>query len=424
MNPLLPIRHFVPDTEARVMPDCRLYLYGSYDISRETTYCSDILHVFSTDDLVHWTDHGAALRSQDIPWASEGHLLYAPDCIYQDGTYYLYFCMTGSYEGVAISDSPAGPFHHPVPITPADRDSIDPAVFIDTDGQAYYFWGQFHLRGSKLNPDMITLDVSTLNTCIIDEKNHGFHEGISIRKRNGIYYLLYTDISRGKATCISYAMSDSPLGPYKKGGVIIDNINCDPNTWNNHGCMAEYKGQWYVFYHRSSQNSKFNRRVCIEPIFFDERGYIAEVPMTSQGAEPPLSAGVPISAALACQMMHGLFISPAADNTTEILSHATNGSWAAYRYLSFDAPKSFSITAAAAINGGTVEIWADSLLLGSCLVTPTGGWDIYRTFRCPLTPVTGVKTLYLVFRGNDLKRRLMDVKEFCFYGDCGSGNAD
>ena len=146
--------------------------------------------------------------------------------------------------------------------------------------------------------------------------------------------------------------------------------------------------------------------------------------MTSQGAEPPLSAGVPISAALACQMMHGLFISPAADNTTEILSHATNGSWAAYRYLSFDAPKSFSITAAAAINGGTVEIWADSLLLGSCLVTPTGGWDIYRTFRCPLTPVTGVKTLYLVFRGNDLKRRLMDVKEFCFYGDCGSGNAD
>lgn len=139
MNPILPLNHFVPDGEARLMPDGRLYLYGSYDISGETTYCSDVLYVFSTDDLIHWTDHGICLKSSDIPWAAEGSLMYAPDCIYQDGKYYLYFCMTNSYEGVAVSDTPYGYFTSPSPIPYADRLSIDPAVFIDDDGQAYYW---------------------------------------------------------------------------------------------------------------------------------------------------------------------------------------------------------------------------------------------------------------------------------------------
>ena len=85
MNPILPLTHFVPDGEARLMPDGRMYLYGSYDISGETTYCSDVLHVFSTNDLLHWTDHGICLQSSDIPWAKEGSLMYAPDCICKDG---------------------------------------------------------------------------------------------------------------------------------------------------------------------------------------------------------------------------------------------------------------------------------------------------------------------------------------------------
>lgn len=414
MNPILPLTHFVPDGEARLMPDGRMYLYGSYDISGETTYCSDVLHVFSTNDLLHWTDHGICLQSSDIPWAKEGSLMYAPDCICKDGKYYLYFCMTNAYEGVAVSDTPCVPFTNPVPIPYADGSGIDPSVFIDDDGSAYYYWGQFQLSGARLNPDMMSLDLSSLNTCLIDEKRHGFHEGASMRKRNGLYYLVYTDTARGRATCMSYAVSRSPLGPFQKGGVIIDNIYCDPQTWNNHGCIAEFQGQWYVFYHRSSQNSKFNRRMCIEKIYFDENGRIPEVPMTSQGASNPLKAKGTYPASLACQIRNGPYLCPDGNGSGEILTHICNGSWAAYRYFSFETPHSFTITAAARINGGTVEIWADDELIGSCLVRPTGRWDAWQSFSCNLIPVTGVKTLYLTFRGNDLDRRLMEIKEFAF----------
>ena len=117
---------------------------------------------------------------------------------------------------------------------------------------------------------MREIDESTLNTHLLTEEEHGFHEGSSVRKRNGIYYFVYTDISRGKASCLSYATSKSPLGPFKKGGVIIDNTGSDPDNWNNHGSIAEYNGQWYVFYHRASHNSNYSRRTCVEPIYFNE----------------------------------------------------------------------------------------------------------------------------------------------------------
>lgn len=93
-------------------------------------------------------------------------------------------------------------------------------------------------------PGLDSIDPSTLCTNLINEAEHGFHEGASIRKRNGIYYLVYTDISRGRATCLSYTMSHSPLGPFEKKGVIIDNTGCDPQTWNNHGSIAEFNGRW------------------------------------------------------------------------------------------------------------------------------------------------------------------------------------
>ena len=122
---------------------------------------------------------------------------------------------------------------------------------------------------------------------ILTEDRDGFHEGISIRKRNGIYYLVYADSSRGRPTCLGYAMSDKPLGPlYEKKGLslIIQDVIRQAGT--NHGSIEEYQGKWYVFYHRSSHNSEFSRRVCVEEIFFEEDGTIREVLMTSQERNP------------------------------------------------------------------------------------------------------------------------------------------
>lgn len=412
MNPILPLRHFVPDGEARKMPDGRLYLYGSYDISGESVYCSDRLHVFSTEDLEEWTDHGVALRVSDIPWAPEGSLLYAPDCVCADGKYYLYFCLNNAREGVAVSDMPYGPFRDPVPVENADGNGIDPTVLVDDDGQAYYFWGQFRLMGARLKEDMKTLDMSSFVSGILDEKNHGFHEGASIRKHGGRYYLLYTDTSRGKATCLSCAVADAPLGPYRKCGTVLDNIHCDPETWNNHGSLAEFKGNWYLFYHRSSQNSRFNRRMCIEPVRFTEDGEIREVQMTTQGCGSPLAAPGRIDACRACQVRNGVYIAPGKEG--EVLSHAADGSWAAYKYVDFRQPDTCEIQAASAACAGVAEIWADQMKIGECQVENTGGWEEYRSFSCSLLPVQGKKTFFLVFRSAIPGSRLMEVKELVF----------
>ena len=322
------------------MPDGRLYLYGSWDHPYSDDYCGRVAHCFSTDDMVHFVDHGVIFRNdeefQGMPWNSKSSL-YAPDAIHRDGKYYYYVCGNHNEEGVAVADSPIGPFSPAEPIVGADGDSIDPSVFVDDDGQAYYFWGQFTLRGGKLMDDMKTLIPESVKTGIVTEWEHGFHEGASIRKRNGKYYMVYTDISRGKATCMSYAISDHPLGPYKKGGVIVDNIYCDPASWNDHGSIAEFKGQWYVFYHRSSQNRQTCRRVCVEPIYFDENGYIQEVEMTSSGAEYALNPFNGIPARAACRMMGNCFVT--LEDDREVLVKQSGGhwmtDWAEYKYFDF-----------------------------------------------------------------------------------------
>ena len=332
------------------MPDGRLYLYGSWDHPHSDYYCSREAHCFSTDDMIHFVDHGVIFRNdeefQGMPWNPQSWL-YAPDAIHKDGKYYYYVCGERNDEGVAVADSPTGPFSPAEPIEGANGDSIDPAVFVDDDGQAYYFWGQFTLRGGKLMDDMKTLIPDTVKDGIITEWEHGFHEGASIRKRNGKYYMVYTDISRGKATCMSYAISDHPLGPYKKGGVIVDNIYCDPASWNDHGSIAEFKGQWYVFYHRSSQNRQTCRRVCVEPIYFDENGYIQEVEMTSSGAEYALNPFNGIPARAACRMMGNCFVT--LEDGREVLVKQSGGhwmtDWAEYKYLDFaDGATSLTVT--------------------------------------------------------------------------------
>ena len=413
MNPLLPDNCFLPDAEARVMPDGRLYIYGSWDIPKNDDYCTRIMHCFSTDDMENWTDHGIIFRNDEIfygiPW-NKNTELYAPDAIEKNGKYYLYVCGHRKEEGVAIADSPIGPFSVAERIEIADGDGIDPSVFVDNDGQAYLFWGQFSLRGAKLADDMKTILPDSLKNGILTEWEHGFHEGASIRRRGDKYYMVYTDISRGRATCMSYAIAVSPLGPYKRGGVIIDNIYCDPETWNNHGSIAEFKGQWYVFYHRSSQGRKSCRRVCAEPISFDENGFIREVEQTSQGASAPMNAYTSIRTRRACRMMGRCSIEQ--EGESEVLVSRAGGhwripDWAEYKYVDFGEPNqpdytTFNIRAR---GKGRITVKVDGNEEISCV-------DIdsieLKSFSAPCKNVSGVRTLWLFLEGD------MTIEEFLF----------
>ena len=411
MNPLLPENCFVPDAEARVMPDGRLYLYGSWDISGSNEYCSRELHCFSTDDMETWADHGIIFRNDEtfcgIPW-NKDTMLYAPDAIEKNGKYYLYVCGNKREEGVAVADSPIGPFSAAEKIEYADGDSIDPAVFVDSDGQGYLFWGQFSLRGARLSEDMKRIVPETLTNGILTEWEHGFHEGARIRKRGDKYYLVYTDISRGKATCLSYAMADSPLGPYKKCGVIIDNVYCDPSSWNNHGSIAEFKGRWYVFYHRSSQNRNTCRRVCAEPISFDENGYIREVEQTSNGASAPMNAAEVIRARRACRLIGKCRVEALGEE--EVLETEGNGhwrvpDWAEYKYIDFGADSDFTSIVVCAKGKGRITVKTDGNREIASLEVD-GESLACHTADCK--DLCGVHSLWFFFEGN------ITVSEFFF----------
>lgn len=123
---------------------------------------------------------------------------------------------------------------------------------------------------------------------------------------------------------MSYATSRSPLGPFVKGGVIVDNLGCDRETWNNHGSIAEFNGQWFVFYHRSSRATRLHRRVCVEPIAFDGEGRIAEVEMTTQGHTGPIPATGWLEATRACLLQGSVQAMPAEIGSEECPEHLGN----------------------------------------------------------------------------------------------------
>ena len=372
-NPLLPLDVHVPDGEAHVMPDGKLYIYGSYD-NRDDVYCSTEYHVVSTEDLEHWTVHDTSLRGEDIPWFDnpdyphyqgidwshptpfilkmlaehaddkeafekqddqpQPPLLFAPDAIEKDGKYYLYFCMKDDSEGVAVSDHPEGPFADPVQLPCG---GIDPAVFIDDDGQAYLYWGQLFSHGVKLNPDMVSFDRKNIVDDLVTEEEHFFHEGSSMRKINGRYYYLYADMQRGKPTALGYSIGDDPLGPFEYRGIIVDNDGCDPASWNNHGSIECFRGQWYVFYHRCSQGTQQHRRLCCEKITINPDGTIDEVKMTSQGAGDPFGPSETIKGYQACQMSGTVYIG-ADGKGSEHLMNISAGDEVYFRYVKSDQP--------------------------------------------------------------------------------------
>ena len=131
MNPLFPREFFIPDGEARKMPDGRLYVYGSSDMPEEPQYCSNRYYVFSTQDCQEWVNHGIAFSAgmEENSVLKEPVTLGGPDCVEKDGKYYLFYCTSRTGEGVAEAETPYGPFHDPSPIPFADGDSIDPVSY-------------------------------------------------------------------------------------------------------------------------------------------------------------------------------------------------------------------------------------------------------------------------------------------------------
>lgn len=275
---------YTADPSAHVWADGRLYVYASHDIyPARGCDLMDAYHVFSTDDMVHWIDHGEILRQSQVPWGrKEGGWMWAPDCAYKNGKYYFYFPHPSETEtfhswkiGVAVSDKPASGFKVVGYIKGAPS-AIDPCVFVDDDGQAYIYNGGGtgpDCYGGKLKDNMVELDgkMSPMKG-IVD-----FHEAPYVHKYNGWYYLTYADnyVENGvQRNRLRYCMSHSPLGPWEYKGVYLEPTDCD----TSHGSVVEFKGQWYAFYHCCTLSHQGNlRSICADRLFYHDDGTIATV---------------------------------------------------------------------------------------------------------------------------------------------------
>jgi hypothetical protein len=418
-NPIVPAGTYIADPAARVWGDGKIYVYGSRDESPDY-YCSHIHHVLYSNDLLHWEIAENAFASRgphdEVPYSD--HILYAPDCMYRDGTYYLYYCLATHEltEGVATSNSPLGPFKNGRVISPDKINQIDPGLFIDDDGQAYYLWGQVTAKMARMKANMLEIDESTIIDSILTEGEHFFHEGGHLVKRNGIYYFIYAHIGRAnRPTCIGYATSCSPMGPYTYGGVIVDNDHCDPSVWNNHGSIVEMNNRWYVFYHRSTHGSNTMRKACVEPITFNADGSINEVEMTTQGAGGPISALQKMEAERACLLFGNVRIQ-AFDTEKEELALMLNDDKAAYKYIDFGkGADSLIIMIKPGKEGARIDFavdhpWGPSV---GTFDVPAGkeGQD-WIEMRTAVKQISGVHALWLRFYGNDMEQLKVDWFQF------------
>jgi len=425
-NPICPPGLNIADPTTRVWKDGKLYVYGSRDESLKY-YCSYDHWVLSTSDLINWEYAPNAFASKgpydQVPFNDV--ILYAPDIAYKNGTYYLYYCQQGDIEGVATSTSPKGPFTNAKEIYLKHKNQIDPAVLVDDDGQAYYMWGQFQAKIAKLKPNMTEIDTTTIVENLVTEKEHFFHEGGYMVKRKGIYYFVYANMSRkGMPTCMGYSTSKSPLGPFKYGGIIVDNDGCDPNNWNNHGSIVEFKGQWYVFYHRTTNGVVNSRKACVEPIWFNEDGSINEVEMTSQGAGKPLDAFSQIEAERACLVFGHVRIesyswdqaNPLNPANEDQLGQIVNNDRAAYKYINFgDGATSVGVRVAPGAKPGKIYFQLDNTWsphIGTLDIPGGGDGKTWTILACMLNEVKGVHALHFTFAAEEKESFNIDWFKF------------
>ena len=256
-------------------------------------------HVFSSENLTDWTDHGVIVTQNKVPWVRpDSYSMWAPDCVERNGKYYFYFPSApkdgrGFGVGVAIADRPEGPFVcEPEAIKGVN--GIDPCVLLASDGNAYIFWGAG--RCAKLKPNMKELADDTPKekvkwgnrefemlgvNCLKDLPNRQA-EGPFAFEANGWYYLTYPYV-RENTEVLGYAMSKNPMGPYEYKGIIMPEH--ENGCWTNHHSIINYKGQWYLFYHQNAFSPRDDKRrsVQIDKLYFNADGTIKEVKKTMRG---------------------------------------------------------------------------------------------------------------------------------------------
>lgn len=289
-NPI--IRHKYTADPAALVHGGKVYIYAGHDEApeRQERYVMNQWLVFSSSDMVNWTEHPVPLKVSDFTWAKAD--AWAGQVIERKGKFYWYTtvehgAIPGKAIGVAVADRPEGPFKDAIgkALVTNDMttdatiswDDIDPSVFIDDGGQAYLFWGNTVLKYAKLKANMIELE-GPINRIQLPN----FTEAPWVHKRKGWYYLSYAYQFPEKT---AYARSRNINGPWQYMG-ILNELAGNSNT--NHQAIIDFKDKSYFIYHNGAlqpHGSSFRRSVCIDELKYNKDGSIRRVVMTSEGVK-------------------------------------------------------------------------------------------------------------------------------------------
>ncbi|WP_293886254.1 MULTISPECIES: glycoside hydrolase family 43 protein [unclassified Sphingobacterium] len=396
----------------------RLYLYTTQDEEESTWFNMNNWRVYSTDDMVNWTDHGAILSYTDFEWAKGD--AWAAQCVEKNGKFYLYVPVISKVNnrgaiGVAVGDSPLGPFYDPLgkPLLQTEWGDIDPTVFIDDDGQAHMYWGNPQLKYVKLNEDMISYKgdiVEVPMTAASFGKREGdpkrpttYEEGPWLYKRNSLYYLFWP--GGPLPEFIGYSTSDKAEGPWKYGGIIMP---AQGKAFTNHPGIVDFKGKTYFFYHNGALpgGGGFTRSVAVQELNFNPDGSIDPMKMTTgithaTGKVNPYELHQAETIAWSEHVKSyqnkkvGVFIKAKKDGAFTCVKNVDFGA---------DGARNFFARVGTTHNGGIrMEVRSgalDGALLATIQVPMTGGDDRWTTVETALSDkVSGLHDLYFVFKG-------------------------
>jgi beta-xylosidase len=277
---------------AALVHDGKVYLYTGHDEAAEKHhgYVMKKWLVFSSTDMVTWTEHPSPMNITDFPWAKEN--AWAGHVVEKGGKFYWYVPVSrggkeGFAIGVAVADNPLGPFkdargsalivNEMTTDVPIGWDDIDPAAFIDDNGQAYLFWGNQRCRYVKLKPNMTEFEGEIVK---VDLPN--FTEAPYIHKKGDTYYLTY---ATGFPEKVAYATSKKITGPWEYRGLLAELAG---NSNTIHQSIITYKGRDYFIYHNGGTplGGSFRRSVCIDYLYYNPDGTLKRVVQTSEGVAP------------------------------------------------------------------------------------------------------------------------------------------
>jgi hypothetical protein len=397
-----------------------VFLYTTHDEDDADGFKMFDWLLYTSTDMVNWTDHGVIASLKDFKWAKRDNGAWAAQCIERHGKFYLYCPLHGDGIGVLVADSPYGPFKDPLGKRLVETDhiwsDIDPSPFIDDDGQAYLYWGNPAVWYVKLNEDMISYKGEVVSVPMTIEsfgKREGnpqrptrYEEGPWVWKRDGKYYMAYASVCCPEG--IEYSMSDSPEGGWKYKGCIM----CPTQkTRGNHPGIIDYKGKSYVFglnydlLHYETMQHNERRSVSVAPMYYNSDGTIQEVPYFLDTKTEQVEIFNPYRRVEAETMAWGLGLkTDKLPNKGLYVTKIDDGDTLCIRGVDFGekGAKRFTAATASLNKGGTIEIRLDKTngqLVGTLKVNSTGSADNYQAMTCRVKGAKGIHDLWFVFRG-------------------------